>query len=32
VQALTPESLKKAAEKYFDMENMIQVTLLPERP
>jgi zinc protease len=31
VQALTPESLKKAAEKYFNMENIIQVTLLPER-
>ena len=30
VDSLTPEEVREAAEKYFDMENYVRVVLLPE--
>jgi zinc protease len=31
VKGLTPESIQKAAAKYFNLENYVRVTLQPER-
>jgi zinc protease len=32
VNALTPDELKEAARRYFDMNNYVQVVLYPEKP
>ena len=30
LDAVTPETVKAAAQRYFDLENYVQVTLYPE--
>ena len=31
VETLTPETIQEVARKYFNMENYVRVTLMPER-